>query len=127
METADNILREMRDWAKYPNYDIEQFRDMLDLADRIEVAVKALVADRDNWRRQALAEDAMANAATCENSSQVGNAAKMRKALEGLIANIEMRSSTFGLNVVVDTKTFLDAKAALSAPAGHNPSKGIPK
>lgn len=47
---------------------------------------------------------------------KAGNYQKMREALEELIANIEMRSSTFGLNVMVDTKTFLDAKAALSAP-----------
>lgn len=39
-----------------------------------------------------------------------------RDALEELIANIEMRSATFGLNVMVDTKTFLDAKAALAKP-----------
>lgn len=41
---------------------------------------------------------------------------KIREAFEELIANIEMRSSTFGLNVMVDTKTFLDAKAALAEP-----------
>ena len=45
-----------------------------------------------------------------------GDAAKLREALEELVANIEMRSSTFGLNVMVDTKTFLDAKAALAEP-----------
>lgn len=42
--------------------------------------------------------------------------AKLRDALEELVANIEMRSSTFGLNVMVDTKTYLDAKTALAAP-----------
>ena len=36
--------------------------DLLRLADRIEAAVKVLEADRDNWRRQALDEDARANA-----------------------------------------------------------------
>lgn len=41
---------------------------------------------------------------------------KVREALEELLANIEMRSSTFGLNIMVDTKTFLDAKAALAEP-----------
>ena len=49
-------------------------------------------------------------------SNQFGNAAKLREALAELVENIEMRSSTFGLNVIVDTKTYLDAKAALSAP-----------
>lgn len=44
------------------------------------------------------------------------NAAALREALEELVANIEMRSSSFGLNVMVDTKTFIDAKAALAKP-----------
>ena len=47
---------------------------------------------------------------------EAGDAAKLREALDELVANIEMRSSTFGLNVIVDTKTYLDAKAALAAP-----------
>lgn len=41
---------------------------------------------------------------------------KLRDALEELVANIEMRSSIFGLNFMVDTKIFLDAKAALAEP-----------
>ena len=41
----------------------------------------------------------------------------VRDALEELVANIEMRSNTFGLNAIVDTKTFLDAKSALSVPS----------
>jgi hypothetical protein len=48
-------------------------------ADRIEAAAKALEADRDNWRKQALAEDARAN-----EVQSVGNAAKMREALLGI-------------------------------------------
>lgn len=47
---------------------------------------------------------------------EANNVKAMRDALEELVANIEMRSSTFGLNVMVDTKTFLDAKAALATP-----------
>ena len=47
---------------------------------------------------------------------EANNVKAMRDALEELVANIEMRSSTFGLNVMVDTKAFLDAKAALAAP-----------
>ena len=48
--------------------------------------LKTLEADRDNWRRQALDEDARANAAvkqtsTCKDSLQVGNAAANHKAL----------------------------------------------
>ena len=57
---------------------------MFDLiADEIEDAAKTLEADRDNWRRQALDEDARANA-TCKDSSHVGNAAKIREALEAI-------------------------------------------
>ena len=44
------------------------------------------------------------------------NNAKLREALEELVANIEMRANTIPLNAMVDTKAFLDAKAALSAP-----------
>lgn len=51
-----------------------------------------------------------------EQSVTKCNQLKMREALKELIVNIEMRSPSFGLNVMVDTKTFLDAKAALSAP-----------
>jgi hypothetical protein len=88
METIDDILREMRKrfepYAKSESNDARYvaYLGYAEFPDRIETVVKALVADRDNWRRQALAEDARANAATCENSSQVGNAAKMREALE---------------------------------------------
>jgi hypothetical protein len=46
----------------------------LDLANRIEAAVKVLEAGRDNWLRQALDEDAIAKL--------VGNTYKIRKALE---------------------------------------------
>ena len=41
---------------------------------------------------------------------------KLQKALHSLIENIEMRGAIFGLEVIVDTKTFLDAKAALAEP-----------
>ena len=47
---------------------------------------------------------------------EANNAAALREALEELVANIEMRSSAFGLNVMVDTKTFIDAKSALAKP-----------
>lgn len=55
--------------------------DLLRIADRIEAAAEQIEADRDNWRRQALDEDATANAATIKDSSAVGNVAKMREAL----------------------------------------------
>ena len=50
--------------------------------------------------------------------------AKLREALDELVANIEMRSSTFGLNVMVDTKTYLDAKAALATTSNQNTQEG---
>ena len=104
METIQDIVTEMREFADKDSQTIG--RDVLrrtiqHFADRIKVAVAEMETTTP----------------TCQKSLQVGNAAKTREALEGLIANIEMRSSTFGLNVMVDTKTFLDAKAALSAPA----------
>lgn len=45
--------------------------------------------------------------------------AKLREALEELVANIDMRSPTFGLNVMVDTKTYLDAKTALTTTSNQ--------
>ena len=53
---------------------------MRSYADRIEAAAKSIEADRDNWRRQALDEDARANAATIKESLTVGNASAMRNA-----------------------------------------------
>jgi hypothetical protein len=82
METIEEIVREMRK-------DIPRVVDakviLRNYADRIEAAGKSLIADRDNWRRQALDEDARANAATCEKSSQVGNAAALRDAVKSLL------------------------------------------
>lgn len=83
MEKINDIVREMR-CGMIPKHRHDR-ELLLKYADRIEKASKALDADRDNWRRQALDEDARANAATCEKSLQVGNAAKMRAALEELI------------------------------------------
>lgn len=79
METISDIVREMRK-------DIPRVIDakviLRNYADRIEKAAKALEANRDNWRDQAFAEASRANAAM--ESLQVGNAAKMREALEWL-------------------------------------------
>ena len=41
---------------------------------------------------------------------------KLREALEEIVANIEMRSNVIGLNTMVDTKTFINAKDALAIP-----------
>ena len=72
METIDDIAVEMRR-GMIPKHRHDR-ELLLNYADRIEAAAKALEADRNNWRRQALDEDARANAATCEDSSQVGDA-----------------------------------------------------
>jgi hypothetical protein len=70
MENIDEILREMREYGSTP----PPRGAWLDLANRIEEAVKVLEAGRDNWLRQALDEDAIAKL--------VGNTYKIRKALE---------------------------------------------
>jgi hypothetical protein len=95
METINDIVREMRigDIRATANTSsaierkaFEYINDFLNgYADRIEAATKALEADRDNWREQAFAEASRANAATCQESRQVGNAAKMREALEKVV------------------------------------------
>ena len=60
MKTVDEILRDMR-CGIIPKH--RHDRELLmNFADRFEAAAKALEADRDNWRRQALDEDARANA-----------------------------------------------------------------
>lgn len=108
METIADIVAEMRaKTAKSKDeawYDKEKWAE---LCSRIEAA----------WEREAkaIATENAVLPAVCI-TKPVGNAAKMRGVLEELIANIEMRSSTFGLNVMVDTKTFLNAKAALAEP-----------
>jgi len=45
--------------------------------------------------------------------------AKLRKALDELVANLEMRASAFDVFSIVDRKVFLDAKAALAATAAE--------
>lgn len=87
METIEDIVADMRKrfepYAKSESNDARYvaYLGYAEFAKRIKSAVKALEADLDNWRRQALYEDARANAATCKESLQVGNSAVMRKAL----------------------------------------------
>lgn len=120
METINNIVREMR-CGMIPKHRHDR-ELLLKYADRIEKASKALEADRDNWLRQALDEDARANAAICEKSSQVGNAAKMREALDKLLGVFDSglveysdacdHSDTAQIQYVIDK-----AGEALSVPA----------
>ncbi len=85
-ETINDIVREMRTLGRLDEKSTDKIPRSLQAlglrtyADRLEAAVKALEADRDNWRRQALDEDARANA-THKDSLQVGNAAANHKAL----------------------------------------------
>ena len=62
----EDVVKRLRDRAEARRRSgkLLQIDDrMFDLiADEIEAAVKVLEADRDNWRRQALDEDARANA-----------------------------------------------------------------
>ena len=95
--------------------------DLLCLADRIEAAAKREVEKLNSVIQATVsrsdAEIERLRREAEELRKKLGNSAKLREALGELAANIEMRSSTFGLNVMVDTKTFIDAKAALAAPA----------
>jgi hypothetical protein len=127
MKTIKEIVREMRsvagnaerihlyDLRKWGSDSLRAYADLIEEAHKRELA-EAVAAKREACDQVAVSKTETTTA-TCKESLQVGNAMVMREALEELIANIEMRSSTFGLNVMVDTKTFLDAKAALSAPA----------
>jgi hypothetical protein len=119
METIDHILSKMREPScfkgKIPVGRVDA--DFRYFADRIETVVKALVADRDNWRRQALAEDAMENAVICENSLQVGNAAKMREALsDACYAMFNFLKTQYGCRYEEMAKALDKAKAALAEP-----------
>lgn len=73
-------------------------------ADRIEAA-----AEREKAKGMSKKMD--------ENRAITGNAAAIREALEEIVANIETRASAFDIFSIIDRKTFLDAKAALAAPA----------
>lgn len=76
METIEDILSEMINLAKIDKDSDDKIprkhmaSALSEYAHRIEAEVKVLEADRDNWRRQALDEDARANA-TCKDSLHV--------------------------------------------------------
>ena len=82
-------------------------------------AAKSIEADRDNWRRQALDEDARANAATIKDSLTVGDAAAIREALEalvGVIDNYDSKNPLWWHSGAKGVKPLKDARAALTAP-----------
>jgi hypothetical protein len=92
-DKIDDVVKGLRDRAEARRRSgkLLQIDDrMFDLiADEIEEGAIALKADRDNWRKQALDEDARANA-TCKKSLQVINAAKIREALEQVVYIVRM-------------------------------------
>ena len=115
-ETITGIIAEMHDLGKLDEKSTDKIpRTLLGLglrtyADRLKAAQKR---ERAKIEADALDVGGIVEAA---RKRELGDAAKLREALEELVANIEMRSSTFGLNVMVDTKTYLGAKAALAVP-----------
>lgn len=74
METTEKIIRKMRSGA-IPKHRHDR-ELLLNFANRFENAVKLIEADRDNWRKQALDEDARTNAMQTPCNQQ-----KMREAL----------------------------------------------
>lgn len=128
MKTVDEILRVMREFAdgqeKNGYYDLralstDSFRAY---ADRIEAAVKALEADRDNWRRQALDEDARANA-THKDSLAVGDMAAMREALNIVIDSIKAFSKIRALKFPKEVKSALGNMAFHAVTALEKPPR----
>ena len=121
-ETTADLIAWLRMPREGENAYLTEWRN--EIADRLEAANKR---ERAKIEADALEVGGIVEAAHRRELSknvskngvdfgQLGDAAKLREALDELVANIEMRSSTFGLNVMVDTKTYLDAKTALAAP-----------
>ena len=89
---------------------LRQAADMMDMAEIV-------IADRDNWRRQALDEDARANAATIKDSLTVGDAAAIREALEalvGVIDNYDSKNPLWWHSGAKGVKPLKDARAAIA-------------
>lgn len=121
-ETTADIIADMRG-GPIPQHRHDRVL-LLHFADRLEAAYKreinALTEELDTakhcWKVWSDRADELLSKCNAQSAKlkTLGDATKLREALEELVANIEMRSSTFGLNVMVDTKTYLDAKAALA-------------
>lgn len=113
MEMIEYIISEMR---KVMPRGVEVETILRHYADRIEKAAKTLEADRDNWRKQALAEDERANAGQPETNC---NGLKMREAIYGIKNNAN--SALTALSIGNCPSSFLwdivrKCEAALSAP-----------
>ena len=121
-ETISDIVAEMRRlnperFLSTPWYCEPLPNRMRSYADRIEAAAKSIEADRDNWRRQALDEDARANAATIKDSLTVGDAAAIREALEalvGVIDNYDSKNPLWWHSGAKGVKPLKDARAAIA-------------
>ena len=124
-ETISDIVAEMRrlnpeKLLSTPWYCEPLPNRMRSYADRIEAAAKSIEADRDNWRRQALDEDARANAATIKDSLTVGDAAAIREALEalvGVIDNYDSKNPLWWHSGAKGVKPLEDARAAIAEPS----------
>lgn len=124
-ETISDIVAEMRrlnpeKFLSTPWYCEPLPNRMRSYADRIEEAAKSIEADRDNWRRQALDEDARANAATIKDSLTVGDAAAIREALEalvGVIDNYDSKNPLWWHSGAKGVKPLKDARAAIAEPS----------
>ena len=117
MKEIYDIIREMRRLGKLDKKSNNRIpRSLMGLcvrtyADRIEAAVKTLESDRDNWRRQALDEDARANA-THKDSLVVGDMAAMREAFEEMLAWYdELHDDVAAMDAAMEK-----ARAALAKP-----------
>ena len=120
-ETISDIVAEMRrlnpeKFLSTPWYCEPLPNKMRSYADRIEAAAKSIEADRDNWRRQALDEDARANAATIKDALTVGNAAAMREALNQIRELLSIGGKPDTSMCIRYEAAYQIAKEALSAP-----------
>lgn len=95
---------ELQFWAVMQSQMREQTRQLTRIAD--------LLAARNQAENIAFAPVAAPAAPAVD-------CAKLRKALDELVANLEMRASAFDVFSLVDRKVFLDAKAALAATAAE--------
>lgn len=128
MENYDDIVREMINLAHIDKESDEKIprkhmaSALYGYAHRIDVAVKALVEDRDNWRKQALEEDARANA-THKDSLAVRNRAAMREALHIVVDSLKSLSAIRALKFPKEVKSALGNMAFHAVTALEKPPR----
>jgi hypothetical protein len=123
MKAIEEILREIRELAKeiQGNSISNAYELLMGLADRIEAAVKHQFRETTKTiphEKVAVAENATTTP-TCDKSSQVGNAAALRVALEVIRRDLWdlMGSSSESLRESLACKINATIRAALAAPA----------